>query len=82
MELVEISDVPSYNCVMERQMKKQMVSALEWYALPAVSGMLLEIGGIQFPTCPFSGWYAVTEVATRDLLDEHRDNLLQVSSSN
>ena len=51
---------------------------LEWYALPAVSGMLLEIGGIQFPTCPFSGWYAVTEIATRDLLDEHRYNLLQV----
>ena len=51
---------------------------LEWYALPAVSGMLLEIGGIQFPTCPFSGWYAVTEIATRDLLDEQRYNLLQV----
>jgi nitric oxide synthase oxygenase domain/subunit len=67
---------------MEQQMKKQMVLALEWYALPAVSGMLLEVGGIQFPTCPFSGWYAVTEVATRDLLDEHRYNLLQVSSSN
>jgi len=50
---------------------------LEWYALPAVSGMLMEIGGIQFPACPFSGWYAVTEIATRDLLDEHRYNLLQ-----
>ena len=65
---------------MEQQKKKQMVSAIEWYALPAVSGMLLEIGGIQFPTCPFSGWYAVTEIATRDLLDEHRYNLLQVST--
>ena len=38
---------------------------------------LLPIGGIQFPACPFSGWYAVTEIATRDLLDEHRYNLLQ-----
>ena len=51
---------------------------LEWYALPAVSGMLMEIGGIQFPACPFSGWYAVTEIATRDLLDEQRYNLLLV----
>ena len=52
---------------------------LEWYGLPAVSGMLLEIGGLQFPACPFSGWYCLTEVATRDLLDEQRYNLLQVS---
>ena len=51
---------------------------LEWYGLPAVSGMLMEVGGIQFPTCPFSGWYAVTEIATRDLLDPHRYNLLHV----
>ena len=52
---------------------------LEWYALPAVSSMLLEIGGLQFPACPFSGWYAVTEIATRDFLDEHRYDLLRVS---
>jgi nitric oxide synthase oxygenase domain/subunit len=52
---------------------------LEWYALPAVSGMLLEIGGIQFPACPFSGWYALSEIATRDLLDVQRYNLLNVS---
>ena len=51
---------------------------LEWFGLPAVSGMLMEIGGIQFPTCPFNGWYAETEIATRDLLDPHRYNLLQV----
>ena len=51
---------------------------LQWYGLPAVSGMLLEVGGLQFPACPFSGWYCLTEVATRDLLDEHRYNLLHV----
>ena len=28
---------------------------LEWFALPGQSNMLLEIGGIQFPCCPFSG---------------------------
>ena len=42
--------------------------------------MLLEVGGIQFPACPFSGWYALTEIATRDLLDPHRYNLLHVST--
>ena len=51
---------------------------LEWYGLPAVSGMLLEMGGIQLPACPFSGWYATSEIATRDLLDVQRYNLLQV----
>ena len=51
------------------------------YGLPAVSGMLMEVGGIQFPTCPFSGWYALSEIATRDLLDPHRYNILNVSKS-
>ena len=50
----------------------------EWYGLPAVSGMLLDIAGIQFPACPFSGWYALSEVATRDLLDEQRYDLTRV----
>ena len=54
---------------------------LQWYGLPAVSGMLLEVGGLQFPACPFSGWYCLTEVATRDLLDEHRYNLLHVKGN-
>ena len=52
---------------------------LEWFALPGVSGMLFEVGGMQYPACPFSGWYSVNEVATRDLLDEHRYNLIYVS---
>ncbi|CAB1348067.1 unnamed protein product, partial [Coregonus sp. 'balchen'] len=29
---------------------------LKWYAVPAVSNMLLEIGGIEFTACPFNGW--------------------------
>ncbi|KAG9509604.1 Nitric oxide synthase, brain, partial [Fragariocoptes setiger] len=49
---------------------------LEWYALPAVSAMLLDIGGLQFPACPFNGWYMVTEVGTRDLADTRRYNCL------
>jgi nitric-oxide synthase len=51
---------------------------LKWYALPAVSGMRLEIGGVSYPAAPFSGWYVGTEVGARDLADVHRYNLLPV----
>jgi nitric-oxide synthase len=30
---------------------------LKLFALPAVSGMLLQIGGVKYPAAPFSGWY-------------------------
>lgn len=30
---------------------------LRWYAVPAVSSMLFDCGGIQFTGCAFSGWY-------------------------
>ena len=50
---------------------------LEWYALPAVSGMMLDVGGIEFPGNAFSGWYMVTEIACRDLCDQSRYNILQ-----
>ncbi|KAB0395991.1 hypothetical protein E2I00_013399 [Balaenoptera physalus] len=54
---------------------------LRWYALPAVSNMLLEIGGLEFPAAPFSGWYMSTEIGTRDLCDPHRYNILEVRTS-
>lgn len=47
-----------------------------WYALPAVSDMVLELGGVRYPTAPFSGYYMVTEVGSRDLGDVRRYNLL------
>ncbi|NIG61065.1 endothelial nitric oxide synthase [Pontoporia blainvillei] len=50
---------------------------LRWYALPAVSNMLLEIGGLEFPAAPFSGWYMSTEIGMRDLCDPHRYNILE-----
>lgn len=50
---------------------------LEWYALPAVSGMMLDVGGIEFPATPFSGWYMVTEIACRDLSDSNRYKVLE-----
>lgn len=30
---------------------------LQWYALPFVTGLILEVGGIHFPAAPFAGIY-------------------------
>jgi nitric-oxide synthase, bacterial len=49
---------------------------LKWFALPAVSGMRLEIGGVNFPAAPFSGWYVGSEIGARDLADSDRYNVL------
>ncbi|XP_054711021.1 LOW QUALITY PROTEIN: nitric oxide synthase, salivary gland-like [Uloborus diversus] len=50
---------------------------IQWYALPAVSSMLFDVGGIEFPAAPFNGWYMVTEIGARDLCDTHRFNILE-----
>ncbi|XP_036382379.1 nitric oxide synthase, brain isoform X1 [Megalops cyprinoides] len=50
---------------------------LKWYGLPAVSSMLLEIGGLEFTGCPFSGWYMGTEIGVRDFCDSSRYNILE-----
>ncbi|CAH2281649.1 nitric oxide synthase, endothelial [Pelobates cultripes] len=48
---------------------------LKWYALPAVSSLLLEIGGLEFPAVPFNGWYMGTEIGMRNLCDPYRYNI-------
>lgn len=54
---------------------------LKWYAVPIVSNMRLEIGGLSYTAAPFNGWYMGTEIGARNLADEHRYNLLpQVAS--
>ncbi|XP_064460172.1 nitric oxide synthase-like protein isoform X2 [Ornithodoros turicata] len=50
---------------------------LEWYAVPAVSSMMLDVGGIEFTAAPFNGWYMVTEIAARDFCDVQRYNLAE-----
>ncbi|XP_029469395.1 nitric oxide synthase, inducible [Rhinatrema bivittatum] len=50
---------------------------LKWFALPAVSNMLLEVGGLEFPACPFNGWYMGTEIGVRDFCDVQRYNILE-----
>ena len=49
---------------------------LRWYAVPVVSDMYLEAGGIRYPAAPFNGWYMCTEIGSRDLGDETRYNQL------
>lgn len=44
--------------------------------------MKFDVGGIEFPACPFSGWYMDTEVAVRDLCDITRYNLLPTIAQN
>lgn len=53
---------------------------LRWYALPAVSNMLFDCGGVQFPATSFSGWYMATEIGCRNLCDTYRRNLLEVGN--
>ncbi|MGH0118444.1 UNVERIFIED_CONTAM: hypothetical protein FKN15_054296 [Acipenser sinensis] len=50
---------------------------LKWYALPAVSNMMLEIGGLEFTAAPFNGWYLGSEVGVRNFCDNHRYNILE-----
>jgi nitric-oxide synthase, bacterial len=49
---------------------------LRWYAVPVISDMYLEAGGIRYPAAPFNGWYMCTEIGSRDLGDEGRYNQL------
>ncbi|WKA54266.1 nitric oxide synthase oxygenase [Planococcus shixiaomingii] len=48
----------------------------KWYAVPIISEMKLEIGGISYTMAPFNGWYMGTEIGARNLADEDRYNLL------
>ena len=45
---------------------------LRWYAVPVISDMYLDIGGVRYPAVPFNGWYMCTEIGSRDLGDASR----------
>ncbi len=51
---------------------------LRWYAVPVISDMYLDAGGIRYPAAPFNGWYMCTEIGSRDLGDRDRYNQLPV----
>lgn len=48
---------------------------LKWYAVPAVSDMALDCGGIMYRCAPFNGWYMATEIGARNFTDVDRYNL-------
>jgi len=52
----------------------------KWYAVPIISDMALEIGGLRFPAAPFNGWYMGTEIGARNLADKGRYNLLPLAA--
>ncbi|XP_028400716.1 nitric oxide synthase, brain-like isoform X2 [Dendronephthya gigantea] len=51
---------------------------LKWYAIPAVSSLMLNCGGIEFPAIPFNGWYMGTEIGARNFGDTYRYNMLPI----
>lgn len=50
---------------------------LKWFGLPAVSNMMLDMGGIQYPT-PFNGFYMGAEIGGRNFSDTYRYNMLPI----
>lgn len=53
---------------------------LRWYSVPIVTGMILTIGGIDYPCAPFNGFFVGTEIASRDFADAKRFNLLPAAA--
>ena len=49
---------------------------LRWHALPVISNMRLDIGGVSYPAAPFNGWYMATEIGARNLADADRYDML------
>ncbi|MBE7187073.1 nitric oxide synthase oxygenase [Jatrophihabitans endophyticus] len=52
--------------------------ALRWHAVPVISSMQLRLGGLRYSCAPFSGWYLVDEIATRNFGDAARYDQLPV----
>ncbi|MEY4118134.1 MAG: hypothetical protein RLZZ116_1462 [Planctomycetota bacterium] len=53
---------------------------LRWYTVPAVSSMVMTIGGIEYPCAPFNGFYMASEIASRNFADESRYDQLQAAA--
>ncbi|HEY5882008.1 MAG TPA: nitric oxide synthase oxygenase [Nakamurella sp.] len=51
---------------------------LRWYAVPMVSNLALNAGGVHYSAAPFNGWYMSTEIAARNLADVDRYDMLPV----
>jgi len=53
---------------------------LRWYTVPAVSSMVMTIGGIEYPCAPFNGFYMASEIASRNFADESRYDQLHAAA--
>ena len=51
---------------------------LQWYALPAITDMLMDAAGITYSAATFSGWYMDTEIGSRNFGDPERYDMLPV----
>jgi nitric-oxide synthase, bacterial len=51
---------------------------LRWHAVPAISDMSMELGGLTYTACPFNGWYVSFEIGARNLSDENRYDQLPI----
>lgn len=51
---------------------------LRWHAVPVISDMYLDIGGVRYPAAPFNGWYMGTEIGSRNFGDSGRYDQLPV----
>lgn len=49
---------------------------LKWHAVPIISNMGYEVGGVVYQAAPFNGWYMGTEIGARNLADTERYNML------
>lgn len=54
---------------------------LRWYTVPAVSSMVLTIGGIEYPCAPFNGFYMASEIASRNFADATRYDMLAAAAA-
>ena len=55
---------------------------LRWYAVPVISSMYLDIGGVRYPAAPFNGWYMGTEIGSRNFGDAGRyDELREIADA-
>lgn len=73
-------EIPN-RCILEVEISHPTIQEihdlqLKWYAVPFISDMKLEVGGITYPAAPFNGWYMGTEIGARNLADQHRYNML------
>jgi nitric-oxide synthase len=55
---------------------------LRWHAVPVISNMRLEVGGVAYTAAPFNGWYMGTEIGARNLADPDRYDMLPTIARN